>query len=52
VITRVLLLSVGAVPITFSRQIDPDARRIVPNQVCFFDGFLFLGFAFRPLGKR
>jgi hypothetical protein len=52
VITRVLLLSVGLVRIAFRGQINPDARFIVPNQVCFFDGFLFLGLALRPLGKR
>jgi 1-acyl-sn-glycerol-3-phosphate acyltransferase len=52
VITRVLLLSVGLVRITFSGQINPDARFIIPNHECFFDGFLFLGLAFRPLGKR
>jgi 1-acyl-sn-glycerol-3-phosphate acyltransferase len=52
VITQVLLLLVGFVQITFSGQIDPDAPFIVPNHVCFFDGFLFLGLAFRPLGKR
>jgi hypothetical protein len=48
----VLLLSVGLVGIAFSGQIDPHAGFIVPNHVCFFDGFLFLGLAFRPLGKR
>jgi 1-acyl-sn-glycerol-3-phosphate acyltransferase len=40
------------VRITFSGQIDPDVCFIVPNHVCFFDGFLFLEFVFRPLGKR
>jgi 1-acyl-sn-glycerol-3-phosphate acyltransferase len=48
----VLLLSVGLVRITFSWQINQDARFIVPNHLCFFDGFLFLGLPFRPLGKR
>jgi 1-acyl-sn-glycerol-3-phosphate acyltransferase len=51
-ITRVLLLTVGIMRITFSGQIDPDASFIVPNHVCFFDGWLFLGLGFRPLGKR
>jgi 1-acyl-sn-glycerol-3-phosphate acyltransferase len=52
VITGVLLLSVGLVGIMFSGQMDPDARFNVPNHVCLFDRFLFLGLAFRPLGKR
>jgi 1-acyl-sn-glycerol-3-phosphate acyltransferase len=37
---------------TFSGQIDQDAHFIVPNHVCFFDGVLFRGLAFRPLDKR
>jgi 1-acyl-sn-glycerol-3-phosphate acyltransferase len=52
VITRMLLLSVGLGRLTLSGKIDPDARFIVPNHVYFFDGFLFLELAFRPLGKR
>jgi hypothetical protein len=52
VITRVLLLSVDLLRITFRGKIDLDARFIVPNHVCFFHGFLSLGLACRPLGKR
>jgi 1-acyl-sn-glycerol-3-phosphate acyltransferase len=52
VITRVLLLSVRFVRITFSGRIDPDERFTVPSHLSFFDGLLFIGLAFRPLGKR
>jgi hypothetical protein len=33
------------------QRTDPDAHFIVSNHVGFFDGILFLGPAFRPLGK-
>jgi hypothetical protein len=42
----------GFVRIQFHGEIDPSARFVVANHICFFDAWLFLGLGMRPLGKK
>jgi hypothetical protein len=49
-IARVFLLVLGFVKIEFHGDIDPDARFLVTNHACFFDGWLFAGHGLRPVG--
>ena len=49
---RVFLFLMGFHRINFHGSLDSDARFIVANHVCFFDGWLFLPFGPRPLGKK
>jgi hypothetical protein len=51
-ISRIFMTIVGFAKIEFHGEIDPDARFIVANHVCFFDGWLFAGYGVRPLGKK
>jgi hypothetical protein len=50
--SRILLLLLGFVRVTFVGDPDSDARFVVSNHVCFFDGWFFLAHLFRPLGKK
>lgn len=51
-VARILLFLLGFHRIRYHGELDPDARFIVANHVCFFDGWLFLPFGVRPLGKK
>ena len=51
-IIRVIMFTFGIYKINYHGKIDPDARFLVPNHVCFFDGWLFLPFGPIPLGKK
>jgi len=52
ILARVFLFLLGFYKITFKNSPDPDARFMVANHICFFDGWLFLPFLPRPLGKK
>lgn len=52
VIARILLFILGFYRKTFEGTLDPDARFICPNHICFFDGWLFFEFGPRILGKK
>ncbi|KAH0791024.1 Acyltransferase family protein [Histomonas meleagridis] len=52
VIARIFLFILGFHRIRFHGTPDPDARFIVGNHTCFFDGWLYLPFDVRPLGKK
>lgn len=50
-ISRVILFCCGISRVTFHGENSQDARFIVANHICFFDGWLFCPFGPRPLGK-
>jgi 1-acyl-sn-glycerol-3-phosphate acyltransferase len=52
IIARIFLFLVGFHQIHFHGEYDDDARFIVANHTCFFDGWLFLPWGPRILGKR
>lgn len=49
---RVFLFFLGFHRIRYHGSLDPEARFICANHTCFFDGWLFLPFGPRPLGKK
>ncbi|OHT06191.1 Acyltransferase family protein [Tritrichomonas foetus] len=49
---RVFLFLMGFHRIHYHGGLDADSRFIVANHICFFDGWLFLPFGPRPLGKK
>jgi 1-acyl-sn-glycerol-3-phosphate acyltransferase len=49
---RVFLFLLGYHRITFHGSLDPAARCILANHTCFFDGFIFLPFGPRVMGKQ
>ena len=50
-LARILLFSLGIYRINYHGQPDSDARFIISNHTCFFDGWLFLPLLPRPLDK-
>ena len=50
--TRIFLFLLGFTRIRYHGHIDPDSRFLIANHTCFFDGWLFLPFGIRPLGKK
>ena len=51
-IARIFLFIIGFHRVCYHNAIDPDARFIILNHVCFLDGWFFLPFAPRPLAKK
>ncbi|OHT02143.1 Acyltransferase family protein [Tritrichomonas foetus] len=51
-VARIFLFLLGFHRIRYHGQLDPEARFIIGNHTCFFDGWLFLPFGPRPLGKK
>lgn len=49
---RIFLFFLGFVKVNYHGHPDSDARFIVANHTCFFDGWFFLPFGPRPLGKK
>lgn len=52
IISRALLFILGFYRQRYHGKVDNDARFIVPNHVCFFDGWHFFRFGPRLIGKR
>ncbi|OHT02191.1 hypothetical protein TRFO_30816 [Tritrichomonas foetus] len=50
-LARILLFLLGIYQINYHGQPDSDARFIISNHTCFFDGWLFLPLLPRPLDK-
>ena len=51
-LARIFLFFLGYAKVNFHGTPDPDARFLVANHTCFFDGWFFLPFGPRPLGKK
>jgi lysophosphatidylcholine acyltransferase/lyso-PAF acetyltransferase len=51
-LARILLAILGIVQINYHEKVDPDARFLVSNHLCFFDRWLFLPLLPRPLDKK
>ena len=50
-VLRIFLFILGFVRISFHGELDPEARILVSNHLCFFDNWLFLPLFLRPMDK-